>query len=98
MAMVDGLCPTIREPGLYSSLEQPPLHRKRGKSGSTFEAPSFDMLNAELTEFARCIRDRGRRYPVPIADVLHGMSVFDAIVRAARSNSIEQVVGRISEA
>ena len=51
----------------------------------------FDMLNAELTEFARCIRDRSRRYPVPIADVLHGMSVFDAIVRAARSNAIEQV-------
>jgi predicted dehydrogenase len=55
------------------------------------EHPDFDMLHAELTEFARCIRDRRRAYPVPIADVLHGMSVLDAIVRSARSNSIEPV-------
>jgi predicted dehydrogenase len=55
------------------------------------EHPDFDMLNAELTEFARCIRDRRRSYPVPIAEVLHGMSVFDAVVRSARSNRIEQV-------
>jgi predicted dehydrogenase len=54
------------------------------------EHPDFDMLNAELTEFARCIRDQ-RVYPVPIAEVLHGMSVFDAVVRSARSNSIEKV-------
>jgi predicted dehydrogenase len=55
------------------------------------EHPDFDMLNAELTEFARCIHDRRRSYPVPIDHILHGMSVFDAIVRSARSNSVEQV-------
>jgi predicted dehydrogenase len=55
------------------------------------EHPDFDMLDAELTEFARCIRDRRRSYPVPIGDILHGMSVFDAIVQSASSNSIEQV-------
>jgi predicted dehydrogenase len=54
------------------------------------EHPNFDMLNAELTEFARCIRDQ-RVYPVPIAEILHGMSVFDAVVRSAGSNSIEKV-------
>jgi predicted dehydrogenase len=54
------------------------------------EHPDFDMLNAELTAFARCIRDR-QGYPVPVADVLHGMSVLDAVVRSARSNSIEKV-------
>jgi predicted dehydrogenase len=54
------------------------------------EHPGFDMLNAELTEFARCIRD-ARIYPVPIADILHGMSVFDAVVRSARSGSIEKI-------
>ena len=37
----------------------------------------FNMLNAELVEFARCIRDK-RPYPVGIDDVLHGMAVFDA--------------------
>jgi len=45
--------------------------------------PSFDMLNAELTAFARAIRDR-TPYPVPIADVLHGVAVFDALVESAR--------------
>jgi predicted dehydrogenase len=48
------------------------------------------MLNAELTAFARAIRDR-KPYPVPIDEVLHGMSVFDAIVRAGRSGQVEPV-------
>jgi predicted dehydrogenase len=48
------------------------------------------MLNAELSEFARAIRER-RPYPVPLDEVLHGMSVFDAIVQAARSNEIVTV-------
>jgi predicted dehydrogenase len=56
----------------------------------TSEHTGFDMLNAELTEFARCIREN-RPYPVPIDDVLHGMSVFDAIVRAGKSGKIEPV-------
>jgi len=54
------------------------------------EHAAFDMLNAELTQFARCIREK-KPYPVPIDDVLHGMSVFDAIVRAAASGKIEAV-------
>ena len=55
------------------------------------EHPKFDMLNAELTEFARAIRDR-KPYPVAIDEVLHGMSVFDAIVRAGKSGEVEAVV------
>ena len=54
------------------------------------EHTGFDMLNAELTEFARSIREK-KPYPVPIDDVLHGMSVFDAIVRAGQSGRIEAV-------
>jgi predicted dehydrogenase len=54
------------------------------------EHAGFDMLAAEMTEFARSIRDR-RPYPVPIEDVLHGMSVFDAVVRSARTHRIENV-------
>jgi predicted dehydrogenase len=61
-------------------------------SDEIVEHTGFDMLHAELTEFARSIREQ-RVYPVPIADVLHGMSVFDAIVRSAHSNSIEKVIG-----
>jgi predicted dehydrogenase len=54
------------------------------------EHTGFDMLNAQLTAFARCIRDK-TPYPVPIDEVLHGMSVFDAIVRGAKSGKIEVV-------
>ena len=54
------------------------------------EHAGFDMLNAELTSFARAIRDR-KPYPVPIEEVLHGMAVFDAIVRAGTSGQVEPV-------
>ena len=59
--------------------------------GEIGEHPKFDMLNAELTQFARAIREK-RPYPVPVEEVLHGMSVFDAIVRAGQSGRIEPVV------
>ncbi len=52
--------------------------------------PGFDMLKAELVEFARCIRDR-RPYPVAIDEVLHGMAVFDAAVQSAKTGSIVEV-------
>jgi predicted dehydrogenase len=54
------------------------------------EHPSFDILHAELTAFAGAIRER-TPYPVAIDEVLHGMSVFDAIVESARSNTIVTV-------
>jgi predicted dehydrogenase len=54
------------------------------------ENPAFDMLHAELTALARCIRERVP-YPVPIADVLHGMAAFDAIVQSGRTGNIEAV-------
>jgi predicted dehydrogenase len=54
------------------------------------EHPTFDMLRAELTAFARSVRDKAP-YPVPLDDVLHGMSVFDAAVRSARTGNIEKV-------
>jgi len=57
------------------------------------EAPNFDQLDtlhAELTEFARCIEEK-RPYPVAIDQVLHGMAVFDAVVRSAQTGNIEKV-------
>jgi predicted dehydrogenase len=47
------------------------------------EFPGFDMLQAEMTAFARAIRKRNS-YPVPLTDVLHGMAVFDAVVESAK--------------
>jgi len=52
--------------------------------------PGFDMLHAEMTAFARAIRD-GTPYPVPIDDVLHGMAVFDAVVESAKRGAIVAV-------
>ena len=54
------------------------------------ESPAFDMLNAELVEFARCIEQK-KPYPVAIDQVLHGMAVFDAVVRSGKSGQIEKV-------
>jgi predicted dehydrogenase len=54
------------------------------------EHSGFDMLQAELLEFAHCIRDE-RAYPVNIEDVLHGMAVFDACVRSAKTAGIVTV-------
>ena len=48
------------------------------------EFSGFDTLHAELTAFARAIREK-EPYPVPIEDVLHGMAVLDAIVASAQS-------------
>ena len=59
--------------------------------GEISEHPGFDMLAAELGEFARSIRDR-TPYPVSIDEVLHGMSVFDAIVESGRSGKIEPIL------
>jgi predicted dehydrogenase len=50
----------------------------------------FNMLNAELIEFALCIRDK-RAYPVGIDGVLHGMAVFDAAVESAKTGRIVEI-------
>ncbi len=50
----------------------------------------FDMLHAEMTAFARAVAGGGA-YPVPIADVLHGMAVFDAVVQSAQHGDIVAV-------
>jgi predicted dehydrogenase len=54
------------------------------------EFSSFDTLHAQLTAFARAIREK-RPYAVPIGDVLHGMAVLDAIVASAQSGKAATV-------
>jgi predicted dehydrogenase len=54
------------------------------------DSPAFDMLHAEMSEFGRAIAQK-RPYPVPIDQVLHGMAVFDAVIRSAKSGKIERV-------
>lgn len=54
------------------------------------DSAGFDMLHAELVAFARSIEQK-QPYPVPLDQVLHGMAVFDAIVRSSKSQNIEAV-------
>jgi predicted dehydrogenase len=58
--------------------------------GEHLDFAGFDMLNAELTAFARAIIDK-TPYPVPLADVLHGMAVFDAAVQSAKTRTAVRV-------
>ncbi len=46
------------------------------------ETPGFNMLTAELEEFAAAILDR-RAFATPLADILHGVAVFEAIGESA---------------
>ena len=63
---------------------------QRASRASTCSMPSSPRLRARSAT--------GRPYPVPIEDVLHGMSVFDAIVRAAKSGQIEAVTDAKAQA
>lgn len=65
--------------------DRPPTGLVAAPPDEMIEYPGFDVLNAELVEFARCIRAQ-RTYPVPIDELLHGMSVFDALVESAQTN------------
>jgi len=58
------------------------------------DCTGFDMLCAELVEFARCIRER-RAFPVAAADVLHGMEVFDAAVESAASGRVVELAYKL---
>jgi predicted dehydrogenase len=87
-----------------AEITRPNLQRFRFVPGSTqaptgpvtappdeiIEHPGFDMLNAELVAFARSIRDK-TPYPVTLDDVLHGMSVFDAVIESAETGRIVAV-------
>ena len=46
------------------------------------EYKGFNTLLAELEAFAAAIRGE-QAYPIPPADILHGIAVFEAIVRSA---------------
>jgi predicted dehydrogenase len=69
----------------------PPEGHVTAPPAAVVEHPGFGMLNAELVEFARCIHDK-RNFPVKIDEVLHGVSVFDALVQSAQSSQIVKVV------
>jgi len=79
--------PNLQALRFVRTSDEPPTGAVIAPPDERQEHAGFNMLSAELTAFARAIRE-GKPYPVPVEDVLHGMSVFDAIVQAARSNTV----------
>jgi len=59
-------------------------HLARIPEPEVIETPDFNSVAEELMQFARCIRD-GQPYPIPVADVLHGVGVLEAAARSAET-------------
>jgi predicted dehydrogenase len=64
-------------------------HRSTGAPQVT-ETADFNMLTAELEAFAASIRNR-LPFPTPLTEVLHGVAVFEAVLRSARSGQTQRV-------
>jgi predicted dehydrogenase len=64
--------------------------RMPGATPEVIETPGFNMLTAELTEFARCVADQ-RPFPTPLSDILHGVAVFEAIALSAETHRTVRV-------
>ena len=56
------------------------------------ETKGFNMLTAELESFAESIGS-GRPFATPLADVRHGVAVFEAVLRSAESGREEALAG-----
>jgi predicted dehydrogenase len=82
--------PTLQQFRFVPASDRPPTGPVTAPPDEILDHAGFDMLNAELTAFAHAIRDK-RAYPIPLDEILHGMSVFDAVVRSAASGRVEQV-------
>jgi predicted dehydrogenase len=66
-----------------------------GGPPEVIETPGFNMLTAELEEFAAAIQGR-RPFFTPLADILHGVAVFEAIVgsvASGRTVAVETTAG-----
>ena len=64
-------------------------HRRTGKP-EVIETPGFNMLTAELEEFAAAIQEK-RPFRTPLTEIRHGVAVFEAILRSAASGEAEAV-------
>lgn len=61
-------------------------------AAESWRAEAYDMSRASLEAFAKAAQG-GPAYPVPINEVLHGVSVTEAIIKSAGSESKETVAG-----
>jgi predicted dehydrogenase len=70
--------------------DRPPTGPVTAPPAEHLDFTGFDMLNAEMSAFARAIIDK-TPYPVPLGEVLHGMAAFDAVVKSADTRGIVKV-------
>jgi predicted dehydrogenase len=54
------------------------------------ETPGFNMLTAELEAFAASIQNNAP-FPTPLTEILHGVAVFEAVLRSAASGLPQRV-------
>jgi predicted dehydrogenase len=66
----------------FSPLTDPKAGHLAQAKPVSIVSPEFDTLQAELMEFATCVRDK-RPYPISADQVLHGVEVFEAIAKSA---------------
>jgi predicted dehydrogenase len=57
----------------------------------TWQAEPYDVSRASLEVFARAV-EGGPAYPIPLAEMIHGASVTEAIVKSAASGVKEKVL------
>jgi len=67
-----------------------PGESRRTGAPQVTETPGFNMLTAELEAFATSIAT-DTPFPTPLTDMLHGVEVFEAILRSAASGRPEAV-------
>jgi predicted dehydrogenase len=68
----------------FAPVPDPKLGHLAVMQPEAIDTPGFDTVAAELTAFAEALRDKVL-YPVPPAEVLHGVEVFEAIVNSAKA-------------
>lgn len=85
----------IRKPDLSSFAFVPngdgPITGATGKiEAQSKDFTGFDMVNAELEAFGAACAG-GAAYPVPDADVIHGIAVMEAVIKSAQTGKPEKV-------
>jgi len=56
----------------------------------TWQAATLDVTRTSLEAFAKAASG-GPAYPIPVAEMIHGASVTEAVVRSAASGTVEKV-------
>jgi len=86
MTHVAGASSEERRTRLFGSCKFQPI---KGPA-EVWEAERLDVTRAALEAFARAASG-GAAYPIPADEMIHGVAVTEAVVRAAASGKVEQV-------